>query len=777
MRRSYEAEAVMKTENKMDRKIEGRGRWTPIALLAITVLMSFSCTNTRSKSAVNLSSTSQVKEEPAATPTDGSVFKISSVRVDPPARASTGQIVDQATIFLDNRQVPKGSAITDFCQGSTDSAPSAKPCTCQFAWDETNLSSIPVVIVPHVVQTTVSLVQPTLIACNVPDIYAEEIPDGTTVRLSIKAAPGNTTGFNGPTASYKKGPAAERGDFQDALGHSFVNIVRYACYDKRKRGISIKNKIIERTSGDLDPIPRRVPLANTFCAQKASGQITGGCQSQQFESPNFTAQSYYYNLYIRDSESGGINPGNSNFVCPLVRESLGDRGSVGSQGKYWPLDSSFALSLGRTPDFNVGVVANTHTSNGADPTSKPSSCDGPEAAASAGTTGSGTLVHSCLGFASKPKSDGTCPVLLDEKGKAKPTFRLRRFIALYPPVFDTNGETLKEPQATDTIYVIDRPVKSPNPNKTYTMLGPKPCPFAYFDTKGVALGSPLYVSTSNPAWAGKNIDGIEFPRADSLNSCSAVLPILSPDQKKFTLTTINAGNHNPKFRRMFIRPIEKEWAPHYEEDTDFQACAPLSEPFLDPPLHFAKDTSGNIAYCAEAYPTQNDNLGVLDPGLVGNVPPFTSHLSKNTLSNACRSTSITIPRNEVGVDVYPVAGPARHPHLVADTDFVGVSLFLDQTCDRTVINETSGGQNPGTSLKFPLLATAGGIEAAIIRDKTYSCSITFDEGGTKSRNGKTPKQGCCGENSFVWSNPDEFLIHRSPAGHMEPDKPCLPPEY
>ena len=65
-----------------------------------------------------------------------------------------------------------------------------------------------------------------------------------------------------------------------------------------------------------------------------------------------------------------------------------------------------------------------------------------------------------------------------------------------------------------------------------------------------------------------------------------------------------------------LHPVIRSWAPHYEEDTSFEACAPQPSTLVDPPLHFAKDTStGNVAWCSEALPVPNDNVTQLDCAL------------------------------------------------------------------------------------------------------------------------------------------------------------------
>ena len=307
------------------------------------------------------------------------------------------------------------------------------------------------------------------------------------------------------------------------------------------------------------------------------------------------------------------------------------------------------------------------------------------------------------------------------------------------------------------------------------MLGPKPCPYSYYDHARVVPaggGYPAYYATSNAGWNGTNIDGIQLPNTDSATSCSALIPLVNPAQTLVTVTTINPSNQNPLYRSRYIRPVSA-FAPHYEEDMSFQACAELATPLRDPPLHFAKNpVSGNVAWCAEAYPSQNDNVAYLDvhqiPGgaittdpaqpYSGVVKPFTSHTSKFTTAGPCTATA-GVPAIPAG---YPAAGVARH---LADT----------QTCDRTVVNPPNG----VSWTRFPLLAPAADVEAALQADESYDCMVSHDPGAKTGV--LSPTGGCCGMGTGVWSgagNPS----HNATTAHLEPTAApnptaCLMPQY
>jgi hypothetical protein len=303
---------------------------------------------------------------------------------------------------------------------------------------------------------------------------------------------------------------------------------------------------------------------------------------------------------------------------------------------------------------------------------------------------------------------------------------------------------------------------------------------------------------------------------------------LNPDITSVSIGTVN--KNNPILPYIYVRPIHS-WAPHYEEDLSFQACAPQASPVHDPPLHFSKDfTTGNVAWCAEVYPSQNDHVAALDQlatptaplswsnTYVGHVRPYTSHVAKNSASADCVATipSSIPPNDSLNRPQYPLlsAGQlangacaaassstvpnalARHPaDSVIDAkshfppgcttdatsatsclkDETKIQMCSNNTCDRTAI--ISGGLG---WQQFPLLASAGQVEQAISSDTTYGCVMTYDGGGPKT--GKlTPTTGCCGANvnmiSGFGTNGNQNPAQLTNSAHLEPDAPCLIPTY
>lgn len=792
---------------------------TTLASSFFGLLILSSCTNSRMKTP-----TVQPTSRSAATNPDSTEsVQISTVNIVSSESEGTSGATEGTpvtTIFFDT--VKSSVPISNFCKPSSasssgsDGDASRKDCLCQFSWQEVNTQGGSAISIPRQVRTPVVIVQPNLVTCNAPEVFSTEITDGTQIKVTVIPAPQSSEQFTIPTFNFVKSKhSADPGNFKDAQGRAFMNIMRYSCYDQRVRGMAVLNKMGSRTNeiqatGSIVGEVKKYPIANKFCVAKIRGgeDREDGCE--HLPPADNSAQSYYYNLYIRESEMGDINPGNERYICPTVTEALYNTGSVGSQGQYWPLDRTFALSLGKTAEFSVGVVGNTKVSKAGDPVTVGSSCEAPSGnGASGGGGATNTLVQSCLGFAAKPNPDGTCPYFRDSTGSIRFTYRLRRYIALLPQSFDTDGSPLNEPQATDTVYVVDRPIDAPgnpDPLKPYSMLGPKPCPSAYFDHKKVFIDPYLddyntvvsqyngsYGATNDPRWSGKNIDGIEFPRRDlmSENSCAAPLPLLSADKTLMSLTTVHPRNPYAKYKRVFVRPT-RAFSPHYVEDTSFQACAPLSDPFKDPPLHFSRSSDGNIAWCAESYPSSNNNVARVDTrqdpndinsAFSGLVRPFTSHVVKSSASASCTFTPLTIPSaypNAPGAN--PRRGLARHFANDQIDSIGGIPLYASETCDRTVVNPMNG----VLWGRFPLLAppngiskqgpgVGAGVEEAIASDPSYQCTVTFDNGGTKT--GKyTPTQGCCGANVYAWTGAAAAPNNASSA-HLEPDAACLVPRY
>jgi hypothetical protein len=248
----------------------------------------------------------------------------------------------------------------------------------------------------------------------------------------------------------------------------------------------------------------------------------------------------------------------------------------------------------------------------------------------------------------------------------------------------------------------------------------------------------------------------------------------------------NSGGLAPA--HYYIRPIQP-FLTHYEEDTTFLACAPMATPFQDPPLHFVREPiSGNVSWCAESYPTQNDNLQWIDPPAPvvapspvptygsGYVSNYTSHTEKNTSSAACAASIPTIP-NITGVYTYP---PSTVPNAYGlhSSSTTWDSATASLTCDRTVVADNASQTTPSTQwARFPLLAPSSDLEDAtygIQTDSSYHCLITYDNNGGKTGTA-SPTDGCCNKNSvFVKTGSSSGTPS---AAHLEPSVPCSVPAY
>lgn len=744
---------------------------------------------------------SQVTAAPAAPAASSSSAPSGSASGTPASSSSAGSI---ATILMDPSK--STGPISDSC-----SMAAGKTCDCVFSWKETNASGGINTEIDRVVKTKMTNAQPHLISCTLPQAYATEVSEGTTLKINLIPTGTNSSSFTLKNATLVKTGTAFVGDFQYLQGQAFDDVLRYTCHDMTQKGLNLTNK-----RGAVQKHPRtgqavETLLANQFCYAQAGATPSAECGKPIFD---YSAQAYYYNLYIRNTDRGNINLEAPGFKCPQVKEPIRAGSlSVGDQKNFYPLDATFALALKNSNDFSVGVEAYTKISN-IDAGSQVSSCASGKAGSAADTPGSnsgtGGLVSSCLGFAAKPSQDGTCPALKDSKtGLYRNTYRLRRFIAIYPPVFEPTGKLRDENQRSDTIYVLDRPINSTiaDPLKPFTMRGPKPCPFAYFDARGVTCdpddinykgGMPMYVGTGNAAWNGVNVDGTQFPNFDlDKNSCSSAMYLLNDAKDTVTIGTIHKTN--PAMKRVYIRP-GRAWTPHFEEDTLFQACAPQASDYRDPPLHFSKDTgTGNVAWCAEVYPSQNPNVTELDRkaggtqenpwggsgAYLGKVLPFTSHSVKNSLSATCTNTSIVslLP----STSVYPTTSEGYHLSATVTDSFAVptvaatcpnnatllsgyCNLNATQTCDRTVLSKSAQWS------RYPLLARPAQVEHSIAGDSTYGCIVSYDKGNGKSGK-KSPAQGCCGNAVKVWTGFTGGDNYTNRAAHLEPDVACQVPDY
>lgn len=710
---------------------------------------------------------------------------------------SGGTPTTSFNVFFDT--LKSGSKISAHCNittatGTTDSpSPIPKPCSCQFSWNQTNPNNPVALSTLRNVLTTISFIGDYQVTCPAPDVYSSEVPNGTQIQIKVVPAtsnPDRSTFIVNPY-SYMKNNSSSGANFQDNNGNFYVNILRYSCYQTVQKTMTVQSKV-QPYPNPTSGVAGDYIYATQFCVSKSGGgALPQGCPTS---SPDYSAQSYYYNLYIRSSEAGGIQQYSPQFSCPIVREPLSGSNSPGLQGSYWPLDANFALSLGPTATFPVGVVAQSKLSDGIAqsstcyPSTNASGTPGASNTGGATTLGSPGMISTCLGFAALPNSNGSCPAFRNLSNQVVPTYRLRRFVAMYPRIFDAAGNPFSGMnQGLDTIYVLDRPIA----NSLATYGGPKPCPFAFFDKMSVVPVNSLpaayngiggYIGTNQSSWGGKNVDGTEFPNVDGNDffgapSCSTALPLLVSNNgiPAITFQTININNNQALSRNhVYVRPIQP-FSPNYVEDTQFLACAPQASPQSDPPLHFAADpTSNQMAWCAEVYPTQNDNLASLDPpfnypGTVskttGGITPYTSHTAKNT-AGQCTATPITLP-----------ASYSSHPQWPGNHSSVGQidGANASLTCDRTVLNTSGPGANVSVSpqSRFPLLARAPDVELAL-QDSTsnspYLCKITYDPTGAN------PILNSCCATGVIHGTAQSPNTPVLPA-HLEPTTTCGTPTY
>jgi hypothetical protein len=189
------------------------------------------------------------------------------------------------------------------------------------------------------------------------------------------------------------------------------------------------------------------------------------------------------------------------------------------KSKYWPLDTTFALASEWSSDWSIGVRAASVLTNGAAPQADPCT----NAGSSFVENGIAPL---CLGYARKPKPDGTCGTIRDSNGRQRPLVRLRRYRSLLPARYARDGRpegaaggnggggAVTIYPAVDEVYVADRLVLDSNSIPTGDMIyGPKPCNYAWFDHEGVAAresstaGAACSASTPGANNFGSNLNG------------------------------------------------------------------------------------------------------------------------------------------------------------------------------------------------------------------------------------------------------------------------------
>jgi hypothetical protein len=657
------------------------------------------------------------------------------------------------------------------------------------------------------------------------DVFWGEIPSGSTVTMNIVKASGNTTALNVRAINYKKGTSTTtNGDFFDDTLTPFRNIHHYSCYSRRTTSHEILNSYTTASSDESGAT--NIILSSRLCAEASGSGSSGNCTTPR---NGFSAQSYYRNLYVRSDKVGTINSKNDHYDCPKVQESIrysaGDASQPASEaGKYWPLDSQFSLATTYSSDWSVGVRAATTLKKTNDPDSVSTSCVNEDINKRLVEKGMNTQ---CLGYAKKPLPTGSCGSITDSNGRVRPMARLRRYRAVYPPMFQANGKVVDGALEGDEFYVPDRVVVNTLGIPTGSMIyGPKPCHFAWFDHEGMVNthsnndfqshftnGLPAYVGTNayqrvvNGATISVNPDGLILPNTDvggtpgsALNppSCSTAIPLVVEMQGSpalIRLLTINSGRNDSimlggrqiQLSELHIRPIDP-WVPEYLEDTSFQACVPLADPFTEPPLHFYSDTTGSddyMAWCSKNYPTQNQNwaelnrkrkttssLNLMDAtnGPLVNFSTGTAPVKHYTSHDSAASP----PIQNIGDPLLyvPCAGTLTScldSIGVADTNYNQCRTYIGDatsrsTCDRTVKFD------PNQDFRsFPLQASSTDIVSALTNDagkkRNYGCTFSVHTDPTRIGK-KIPLTGCCGTAGGV--SILNTLLSASGNAHLEP---------
>jgi hypothetical protein len=536
-----------------------------LACTLIIISLVFSgCTNSGSTSSGSSKSSSSKSTTTGGTttPSSSGSFTIFKVTVTAPPSSGDDEEEESEELPLVSMyfQVNSALSLTEVCQAASTSgsgaADGSRSCYCQFQWNETNLSDSSVI--PRTVFTEPSKVTPFLLECPVPNVYEGEIADGTQIKVKLvpNTDGGNSTGFTTSTFTFTKESIFDNGDFRDIEGRSYKNLYHYSCYDRWSKASTLthKKKVpAEVTSGTQPPA---VPLANDFELGGSSGT-------------NYSAQSYYFDFYVRSNEAGTVNSGNSSFTCPQVM--------IDGVPRFYPMDSTIAVAVNASKDFSVRVVAGTLIGSGS-------------------SSSSGTL-----GYAAKVNADGTCPSFTDSAGKIRRTFRLRRYTSIYPLRFGATGDIAEQQQVPNIVYVLDRPVDklTQDPLKPITRLGPKPCPFSF---KTAQFG---YKCSTDSSISGWNIDGTQI-QGDP--GC----PVYPPPPSKYLRSD----------GTLVIRPF-KPFLAHYLEDTNYKACTFESSTPVDPELVLVHDDNAYPlpegpfdSYCARHYPA----AGAIIPPIGGD--PF-----------------------------------------------------------------------------------------------------------------------------------------------------------
>lgn len=452
-------------------------------LLALSMLVLLEgCTNARRKSA-NVSASKVLITAPLV---EG-VFTITTLSV--PSGSSQIQV---------NFSSAAGQpSLLNFCNGSPDPVAGGSPgetraCACSFSWSEINANNGTAIAYTRTAYSdVVAPVQAYRGNCTLPSAWTSgEIAEGTRVMVKIVPGVGNPVGMTMNPKEIRKGTELDQFDFTDSEGRGFVNVHRYSCLQKPTSVGLIRSKVPTNPVATIEPsryspasswqqapsFSLKASSATDFCIGGRDPAGSNGACPLGTSARDVGAQSFYFSMYLPSTNLGRISYENipNGVYCPQVRETL----RTPSVASAWPLDTHFALAKSKSSEFSVPIEARAVLRT-ADPNTAPTSCVG------SASGGNAVISNQCMGWASKPNSDGTCNAFRDQSGTLRQTYRLRRYIARMPDRFKETGKVDRRVNF-DEIYVLDRPIDgSPDPLKPYTMAGPKPCPFAYYDHSGV----------------------------------------------------------------------------------------------------------------------------------------------------------------------------------------------------------------------------------------------------------------------------------------------------
>ncbi len=541
--------------------------------------------------------------------------QLSNVSVAQVSGGATGNSTPQVSLTLAlNTNVAGFTPITQFC------GTGANPCACELNWKHTDSNGQ--ALYDRSRKVLVTTVQSGSVSCLMSQSEWDEIVPGAILSIRIVPVGGNASGLNCKKIGYRKGQSTNpNGDFLDETLNGFRNIHRYTCHTKRNAAHEILNRFrsVSKVSsapqdgsgGDpgASSEPVRTSVGTCFCTALSGGAASGGGSCSNLQCPNlaragYSSQNYYRNLYVRSDILGQINASNLTYDCPKVLESVKVSAASSSgatsipqaeQNKYWPLDSSFALATQWSSEWSIGIMAGSMLLKPGDPNTNPNTPD--VCRNSDARFIENGIFPKCLGYAKPANSNGTCGSITDSNGNVRPLVRLRRYRAVLPPRFDSNGDVEgggSQGQqsgggggifpAVDEIYVADRLVLDQNALPTGDMIyGPKPCNYAWFDHEGVVnrtgtsnefetniyttptqnVGLPSYVGTNrfyrNSGTSGwdpslsVNPDGLVFPNHDRFGlgietrnqtSCSASIPIVNYNQGQAQSLSLFTSNSN-----------------------------------------------------------------------------------------------------------------------------------------------------------------------------------------------------------------------------------------